>query len=76
MPAPHPLAVRIHDNVLGLIGTALMKTEMCERLVELGRHDQLSPTLLELRGALDQTVIELRAIMAELREDALKKPAA
>ncbi len=67
MPAPHPLAVRIHDRVLGLIGTALMKTEMCERLTELGRQDELAPTLLELRGALDQAILELRGIMAELR---------
>jgi hypothetical protein len=67
MPTPHPLAVRIHDRVLGLVGTALMKTEMCERLTELGRHDQLAPTLGELRDALDQCVVELRGIMAELR---------
>ncbi len=67
MPAPHPLAVRIHDRVLGLIGTALIKTEMCERLTELGRQDELAPTLLELRGALDQAILELRGIMAELR---------
>jgi signal transduction histidine kinase len=67
MPAPHPLARRIHDRVLGLLGTALMKTEMCERLAELNRHDEIGPTLAELRSALDQTVVELRAIMAELR---------
>jgi hypothetical protein len=76
MAAPHPLAVRIHDRVLGLIGTALMKTEMCERLAELGRHDDLAPTLGELREALDQTVAELRGIMAELRDESLKNRAA
>lgn len=81
MPAPHPLARRIHDRVLGLLGTALMKTEMCERLGELGRYDDIPPTLVELRSALEETVVELRGIMAELRtpsaEDAtLKNPAA
>jgi hypothetical protein len=76
MAGPHPLAVRIHDRVLGLIGTALMKTEMCERLAELGRHDDLAPTLGELREALDQTVVELRGIMAELRDESLKNRAA
>jgi signal transduction histidine kinase len=63
----HPLARRIHDRVLGLLGTALMKTEMCERLAELGRHDEVAPTLAELRSALEETVLELRSIMAELK---------
>ncbi len=49
---------------------------MCERLAELGRHDQLAPTLGELRDALDQTVVELRGIMAELRDSGLKNHAA
>jgi Histidine kinase len=75
MSTPHPLAVRIHDRVLGLIGTALMKTEMCERLAELGREDEIASTLAELRSALDQTVIELRSIMADLREDSHKPQA-
>lgn len=67
MPAPHPLARRIHDRVLGLVGTALMKTEMCETLGRLGRQDEIPATLAELRSALEQTVVELREIMAELR---------
>ena len=65
--SPHPLARRIHDRVLGLLGTALLKTEMCERLGELGRQDEVPTTLAELRAALDQSIVELRAIMAELR---------
>jgi hypothetical protein len=80
MPAPHPLARRIHDRVLGLLGTALVKTEMCETLGQLGRQDEIPATLIELRAALEQTVIELRGIMAELRTvetgDDLKNPAA
>jgi signal transduction histidine kinase len=76
MAAPHPLAVRIHDRVLGLLGTAMMKTEMCERLTEMGRHDDLAPTLGELRDALNATVAELRSIMAELRDESLKNRAA
>ena len=80
MPAPHPLARRIHDRVLGLIGTALVKMEMCETLGQLGRQDEIPATLLELRSALEDTVIELRAIMAELRtvadEDTLSHQAA
>ena len=79
---PHPLARRIHDRVLGLLGTALMKTEMCETLGQLGRQDEIPPTLVELRSALEQTIVELREIMAELRtvptdqDPSLKKPAA
>ena len=67
MLAQHPIAKRIHDNVLGLLGTALMKTEMCETLGRLGRQDEIPTTLTELRSALEQTVLELREIMAELR---------
>jgi signal transduction histidine kinase len=80
VPAPHPLARRIHDRVLGLLGTALVKTEMCETLGNLGRQDEIPATLAELRSALEETIVELRAIMAELRtvpvnEDALKNSA-
>jgi signal transduction histidine kinase len=84
--APHPLARRIHDRVLGLLATALVKTEMCETLGRLGRQDEIPATLGELRSALEETVVELRSIMAELRttpvgEDSdqaqsLKNPAA
>jgi CheY-like chemotaxis protein len=65
--ALHPLARRIHDQVLGLLGVALLKTEMCEQLGELGREDEISATLAELRAALDQAIVELRAIVAELQ---------
>ena len=67
MSAPHPLARRIHDRVLGLLGTALVKTEMCETLGRLGREDEVPATLLELRSALEEAIVELRSIMAELR---------
>jgi signal transduction histidine kinase len=65
--APHPLAKRIHDGVLQLVGTAMIKADMAEQLELLGRHDDVPMTLLELRSALDEAVVELRAIMAELR---------
>ena len=67
MPAPHPLARRIHDRVLQLLGTALLKTEMCEQLGQLGREDEILDTLVELRATLEETVGELRANMADLR---------
>jgi signal transduction histidine kinase len=67
VPAPHPLARRIHDRVLQLLGTALLKTEMCEQLGRLGRQDEIMDTLVELRSTLEETVGELRAIMADLR---------
>ena len=67
MPAPHPLARRIHDRVLQLLGTALLKTEMCEQLGQLGREDEIVDTLVELRATLEETVVELRSIMADLR---------
>jgi len=67
VPAPHPLARRIHDRVLQLLGSALLKTEMCEQLGRLGREGEILDTLVELRSTLEQTVDELRAIMADLR---------
>jgi signal transduction histidine kinase len=63
------MARRIHDRVLGLLGTALMKTEMCETLGQLGREKEIPATLLELRSVLEDTVQELRSIMAELRTE-------
>jgi signal transduction histidine kinase len=68
--APHPLARRIHDRVLQLVGTAMMKAEMAEQLGRLGRHDEVPGVLVELRTALDDTVVELRSIMAELKNEA------
>ena len=81
MQAPHPLARRIHDRVLQLLGTALLKTEMCEQLGRLGREDEILDTLGELRATLEETVGELRSIMADLRTlpaegEALKNHAA
>jgi signal transduction histidine kinase len=81
MPAPHPLARRIHDGVLQLLGTALLKTEMCEQLGRLGREAEVMDTLAELRTTLEATVGELRSIMSELRsmpvdEESLKNRAA
>ncbi len=68
--ATHPLAKRIHDRVLQLVGTAMMKAEMAETLGRLGRHDEVPDQLVELRAALDETVVELRAIMAALKNQA------
>jgi signal transduction histidine kinase len=81
MPVPHPLARRIHDRVLQLLGTALLKTEMCEQLGRLGRGDEVADTLAELRSTLEETVVELRSIMADLRtlpvdDESLKNRAA
>jgi len=67
VPAPHPLARRIHDTILQLLGTALLKTELCEQLGRLGREDEMMGTLAELRTTLEETVGELRSIMNDLR---------
>jgi signal transduction histidine kinase len=64
---PHPLAERIHNRVLQLLGSAMLQSEMCEQLIQLGRQDEVPATLSELRSSLEQVVVELRAIMAELR---------
>jgi signal transduction histidine kinase len=70
VPAPHPLARRIHDGVLQLVGTAMLKADMAETLMRLGRTDEVPAALVELRSALDDTVIELRSIMSDLKNQA------
>jgi signal transduction histidine kinase len=64
------LAKRIHDGVLQLVGTAMMKAEMAEQLGRLGRHEEVPAQLVELRQTLDETVVELRSIMSELKNSA------
>jgi len=61
------LARRIHDGVMQLLGTALFKTEMCEQLARLGRQDEIPASLVELRSALEDTIVELRLLMVEVR---------
>jgi signal transduction histidine kinase len=65
-----PLAQRIHNRTLQLLGSAMLQTEMCEQLIQLGRQDEVPATLTELRSSLEQAVMELRSIMAELRNQA------
>ena len=67
MPAPHPLAERIHDRVLQLLGSAMLQSEMAEQLLQLGRQDEVPATLTQLRSSLEQAVVELRGIMSDLR---------
>ena len=66
-PATHPLAERIHNGVLQMLGSALLKAEMVEQLGRLGRTDEVPAYLDELRSALEQACLELRGIMVELR---------
>ena len=57
----------------------MMKAELADRLGQLGRHEEASEALGDLRSALDETVVELRSIMAELRaadDETLKNHAA
>jgi signal transduction histidine kinase len=67
MTAPHPIAERIHDRVLQLLGSAMLQSEMAEHLSELGRQDEVQATLADLRSSLDLAVVELRGIMNDLR---------
>jgi hypothetical protein len=66
--AAHPLAQRIHNKVLQLLGSALLQAEMCEQLGQLGRTDEIPGQLGQLRESLNEAVIELRGVMAELRD--------
>ncbi len=64
---PHPLATRLHDGAMQLLGAALLKTEMCEQLEARGRADEIPAQLVELRSSLVATIVELRSIMTGLR---------
>jgi signal transduction histidine kinase len=64
----HPLAHRIHNRVLQLLGSALLQAEMCEQLGKLGRTDEIQGQLGQLRDSLNEAVVELRGVMAELRD--------
>ena len=68
MAQPHPLAERIHNKVLQLLGSALLQAEMCEQLGQLGRTDEIPTQLEQMRVSLHEAVVELRGIMAELRD--------
>ncbi len=65
--APPLLASRIHDGVMQLLGTALLKTELCEQLARFGRADEIPDSLTELRSALEDTLVELRSLMTDLQ---------
>jgi signal transduction histidine kinase len=67
LAAPHPLAERIHNQVLQLLGSAMLQAEMCEQLNRLGRQDEVPAMLDELRSSLEKAVVELRTIMTDLR---------
>ena len=68
MSAPHPIAERIHDRVLQLLGSAMLQSELAEHLSQQGRQDEVQATLTELRTSLDLAVVELRGIMNDLRD--------
>ncbi len=61
------LADRIHDAPLQLLGSALLKAEMCEQLLALGRTQELPAHLEELRSVLEAATHDLRSVMVDLR---------
>ncbi len=64
---PTSVADRLHDGPLQLLGSALLKAELCEQLLRRGRTDELPARLGELRALLHQTAFDLRLLMADLR---------
>lgn len=64
---PVPAVERLHDGPLQLLGSALLKAELCDRLMALGRLDEVPARLAELREVLEQATLELRIITADLR---------
>ena len=62
------LADRIHDDVLQLLGSAMLKAELCEQLGALGRATDVHSSLQELRDVLDRACFSLRDVMSDLRQ--------
>lgn len=62
------LADRIHDDVLQLLGSAMLKAELCEQLGIIGRASDIPARLQELREVLDLACTSLRDVMVDLRE--------
>ena len=48
----------------------MIKAELAETLARLGRDDEVPAALIELRSALDDTVVELRSIIVDLNKQA------
>lgn len=64
------LAKLLHDDVLQAFGTCLLKVQLCERLAQLERYDQLRSELPRLQETLNETIDKVRAVVSALRHPA------
>lgn len=62
------IARLLHDEVLQSFATCLLKAQLCERLAEMGRYDQVRSELPALEKALSDTIDRVRAIAVMLKE--------
>lgn len=62
------IARLLHDDVLQSFATCLLKAQLCERLAEMGRYDQVKSELPALEKALSDTIDRVRAIAVMLKE--------
>lgn len=75
-PTAAEVAARIHDDVLQSLGAALLQSELCQRLWELGQPEQALGELGDLTKQLESAVDALREIMNELMRATLDEPPA
>lgn len=62
------IAQVLHDDVLQAFATCLLKAQLCERLVQLERYDQVNKELISLQDSLNETIDQVRALTMTLKQ--------
>ncbi len=58
----------LHDDILQAFAVCLLKSQYCERLAVLGRHDQVAVELGALQASLNEAIDQVRALSHTLRK--------
>ncbi len=58
---------RIHDDILQSLGTGLLRADVCSRLLQMDKQEELAEALVSLRQNLDFAIESLRDLMIEIR---------
>ncbi len=61
------IATLLHDDVLQAFATCLLKAQLCERLAEMERYDQVRKELPLLEDALSDTIDRVRELAVMLK---------
>lgn len=61
------LVDRIHDDILQGLGTSLLKTDICSKLLQMEKSNELAEAFVSLRHSIDGAIESLRDLMVEIR---------